>query len=78
MNPIDYAQLRSLKTRDLISALVRDGFEFDRQKGSHHHYYHPDGRRVTVSFHHSAETFPFIQEQAGWTETDLQRLKLLK
>jgi predicted RNA binding protein YcfA (HicA-like mRNA interferase family) len=84
MSTIDYSLLRSLKARDLISALIRDGFEFDRQRGSHHLYYHADGRRVTVSFHHPAETFPpktlkrIIEEQVGWTEADLQRLKLLK
>ncbi|MEA2032112.1 MAG: type II toxin-antitoxin system HicA family toxin [Euryarchaeota archaeon] len=59
-------------------------FEFDRQRGSHHHYYHPDSRRVTISFHSPAETFPpktlkrIIEEQAEWTEADLRRLKLLK
>ena len=84
MSMIDYSRLRSLKAQKLVSALIRDGFEFDRQRGSHHLYYHADGRRVTVSFHHSAKTFPpktlkrIIEEQAGWTEADLRRLKLLK
>jgi len=57
MSMIDYSHLRSLKAQKLVSALIRDGFEFDRQRGSHHLYYHADGRRVTVSFHHSAKTF---------------------
>ena len=84
MSTIDYSRLRSLKARDLISAVIRDGFEFDRQRGSHHHYYHIDNRRVTISFHSPAETFPpktlkrIIEEQAEWTEADLRRLKLLK
>jgi len=39
---------------------------------------------IIFSFHHSAKTFPpktlkrIIEEQAGWTEADLRRLKLLK
>ena len=84
MSTIEYHRLRSLKARDLISALIRDGFEFDRQRGSHHHYRHTDSRRVTISFHSPADTFPpktlkrVIEEQAEWTEADLRRLKLLK
>jgi len=84
MRSINYSRLRSLKARDLIGALVRDGFEFDRQRGSHHLYYHPDGRRVTVSFRRWVDTFPpktlkrIIEGQAGWTEADLRRLRLIK
>jgi predicted RNA binding protein YcfA (HicA-like mRNA interferase family) len=56
---INYGQLRSLTARELISALIRDGFGFDRQSGAHQHYYrHTDRRRVTVSFHRPGETFP--------------------
>jgi len=82
---INYGQLRSLTARDLLSALIRDGFVFDRQSGSHQHYYrHTDRRRVTVSFHRSGDTFPpktlkhMIEDQAGWTEADLKRLGILK
>ncbi len=80
---IPYAQLRSLTARELISALLRDGFTLDRQAGSYRHYYHPDGRRVTVSFHRPGETFErktlraMIEWQARWTEKDLERLKLI-
>jgi len=40
-----------LTAREMISALIRDGFGFDRGAGSHQVYYHTDGRRVTVTFH---------------------------
>lgn len=81
---INYSQLRSLTARELISARIRDGFELDRQVGAHQHYGHPDGRRVTVSFHRPGETFEsktlksMIEIQARWTDEDLRRLKLLK
>ena len=81
---IDYSKLRSLQARELISALLRDDFSFDRQSGSHQHYIHPDGRRVTVSFHRSGDTFnlktlkAMIESQAGWTDADLRRLGLLR
>jgi predicted RNA binding protein YcfA (HicA-like mRNA interferase family) len=67
---IDYSQLRSIIAREIISALIRDGFYLRSQKGSHQRYHHPDGRMVTVSFHHPSDTFPpktlkkMIEEQA--------------
>ena len=81
--PIEWNRLRSLTTRELLSALGRDGFYLDRHAGSHMYYKHDDGRRVTVAFHGSGRTFRLgmlrlmIQEQAKWTEDDLRRLGLL-
>ena len=81
---INYARLRSLTARELISALARDGFVLDRQTGAHQLYLHPDGRRVTVSFHRPGETFEMktlrtmIELQARWTDGDLRRLKLMR
>jgi predicted RNA binding protein YcfA (HicA-like mRNA interferase family) len=81
---INYSRLRSLTARELISALARDGFVLDRQAGSHQLYIHPDGRRVTVSFHRPGETFEIktlrtmIEIQAHWTDVDLRRLQLVR
>jgi predicted RNA binding protein YcfA (HicA-like mRNA interferase family) len=80
---IDYGRLRSLTAREIISALIRDGFAFDRGRGSHRIYRHPDGRRVTVTFHSPGETFApktlrsMIETEAKWTEDDLKRLRML-
>ena len=80
---IDYSCLRSLTARELISALARDGFVLDRQAGAHQLYLHPDGRRVTVSFHRPGATFEIktlrtmIELQAHWSDRDLKRLKLI-
>ena len=82
--PIDYSQLRSVTAREIISALIRDGFYLRSQKGSHQRYSHPDRRMVTVSFHHPSDTFPpktlkkMIEDQARWNEQDLKRLKLIR
>lgn len=85
MSGIDYSKLRSLTARELVNALRRDGFRLDRQSGAHRQYYNSsDGRRVTVSYHHSSDTFSLrilrimIERQGKWTEEDLQRLGLLK
>ena len=83
MTEIDYSQLRSLQARQLISALIRDEFILRSQRGSHHRYRHPDGRRVTVPFSRPGDTFApktlrrIIEEQACWTAEDLRRLGLL-
>ena len=81
---IDYGRLRNLTARELISALVRDGFSFDRGGGSHQIYYHADGRRVTVPLHRGSSTLTrktlksIIETQARWTEGDLKRVKLIR
>lgn len=80
---IDYSKLRSITAREMTAALSRDGFTLKRAKGSHRRYAHADGRRVTVSYHKESDTFPpktlrtMIEEQARWTESDLQRLGLI-
>lgn len=79
---INYGRLRSLTAREIISALIRDGFAFDRGSGSHQIFY-CDGRRVTVKFHGPGDTFApktlksMIEVEAKWTEEDLKRLKLI-
>ena len=82
--PLDWSRLRGVTTREVIRALGQDGFLLRRQTGSHRIYRHPDGRKVTVSFHHSGQTFRIgtlrrmIQDQARWTAADLRRLGLLR
>lgn len=80
---INYALLRNLSAREIISPLIRDGFSLDRSDGPHQVYYHPDRRRVTVMFHGGSSTFTrktlkSMIEQARWTEDDLKRLKLIR
>jgi predicted RNA binding protein YcfA (HicA-like mRNA interferase family) len=81
---IDYRGLRSLTARELIAALLRDGFHFVRQTGSHQRYRHADGRRVTVAPHGTGDTFTIktlksiIESQARWSEEDLKRLQLIR
>ncbi len=80
---INYGLLRNLSARDMISALVRDGFAFDRGDGSHQIYCHADGRRVTVMFHGAGNTFTrktlkSMLKQTRWSEEDVKRLKLIR
>ena len=79
---INYSKLRSLTAREMMRALLADGFALKAQPGSHKRYQHADGRRVTLPYHSSGTTFvpktlrSMIEEQARWTEEDLQRLGL--
>ncbi|HIJ72954.1 MAG TPA: addiction module toxin, HicA family [Candidatus Hydrogenedentes bacterium] len=80
---IDYSRLRTLSARQLAAALQADGFELRRQRGSHRHCRHAEGRRATLSFHHASDTFPpptlrsIIERQAKRSEDDFGRLGLL-
>ena len=82
MSDIDYSTLRSLTARDLVRALIRDGFEFKRKVGSHERYAHEDGRRATVPYTRRGDTFAIgtlqsiIARQAQWNADDLLRLGL--
>jgi predicted RNA binding protein YcfA (HicA-like mRNA interferase family) len=58
MTALDWRGLRNLTAREIVNALIRDGFVFHNQRGSHQRYHHGDGRRVTVTFHRAGETFP--------------------
>ena len=84
MSEIEWRLLRNLTARQLINALARDGFVFYNQRGSHQRYRHPDGRRVTVTFHRASDTFPLgtlrsmIEVQAKWEDEDLKRLGLVR
>ncbi|HZA66282.1 MAG TPA: type II toxin-antitoxin system HicA family toxin [Geminicoccaceae bacterium] len=84
MSEIDWSRLRSLTARELIAALIRDGFLLRHRTGNHRRFRDPDGRRVTVSFHHQGGTFrpktlrSMIHDQARWSDDDLRRLKIFK
>jgi len=60
----------SLKAREIIRILEKDGWSLDRQKGSHMQFRHPEKPgTVTVSFHGSKDLSKFdissIRKQAG-------------
>jgi predicted RNA binding protein YcfA (HicA-like mRNA interferase family) len=81
--PIEWSKIRGISAKALTNALIKDDFYLKAQKGSHHRYYHPDGRRVTVAYHYPNETFclktlkAMIEEQTRWSDEDLRRLNLM-
>ncbi len=60
-----------MKVRDIIKRLSDDGWQLDRQTGSHRVVKHPSGRRIVVVAGHPSKDLPAgtvkaIFEQAGW------------
>jgi predicted RNA binding protein YcfA (HicA-like mRNA interferase family) len=84
MSDIEWRRLRNVTAREMIGALIRDGFVLYNQRGSHQRYRHADGRRVMLTFHRAGDTFPIgtlrsmIELQAQWREGDLRRLSLIR
>jgi len=44
-------RLPRLTGKEVVSTLLKHGFEVSRVKGSHHYVRHPDGRSTTVPVH---------------------------
>lgn len=43
--------LSQVKAKELIRVVIKLGFKFRDQSGSHAVYMHPDGRRTTIPIH---------------------------
>lgn len=52
-----------LKPREVVAILVALGFAEVRQRGSHKHFRHPDGRATTVPFHSGRDLSPILVRQ---------------
>lgn len=44
-------KLPQVKSKDLVKVVIKLGFKFRDQSGSHAVYIHPDGRRTTIPIH---------------------------
>lgn len=66
--------MKVITPKELIQLLESNGFVFQRSKGSHQLYKHPDGRRAVVPFHSKdlkTGTLLAILKQAGLSKDDL-------
>jgi len=76
-------QLKNKTCDDIISALLKDGFQLDEEVRTERIYRHPDGRKISIHYHKSSKTYgpgllKALLEDIGWTEEDMRRLKLIK
>ncbi len=60
---LDVARLPILMPSEIGRVLMEMGFFDVRQRGSHKHYNHSDGRGTTVPFHGSRGISPFLLRQ---------------
>jgi hypothetical protein len=85
--PNVWNQVRNISKGELITALERDGWTLDGNRGGIRLYIstrHTPSRRVEIHYHKSSETFrnPGLLKNVlgsiGWDLDDLKRLKLVR
>jgi len=79
---IELISLKKVSVREWMRALENASFKSRKNKGSHHLYKHPDGRRVLLVYHRQGETFgpktiKKILACTGWKTADLKYFNLL-
>lgn len=70
-------KLPAVSWKDAVKALERAGFIFDRQRGSHLVYYHPESQATAVVPRHAVikkGTLAHILKQAGLTRDEFLKL----
>ena len=70
-------KLPALSWKKVVKGLERAGFVFDRQRGSHMVYYHPESQATVTVPRHSAikkGTLAHILKQSGLTRDEFLRL----
>lgn len=71
------SRLPSLSWQQVVGALKQTGFVFDRQKGSHMVYYHPETNHTVVVPRHriiKAGTLREILREANLSREEFRRL----
>jgi predicted RNA binding protein YcfA (HicA-like mRNA interferase family) len=81
-------QIKNTTAEDLKKALERDGFTTEAKRGATLGFYKAattpggDPRRVVIHYHpkktYGGKFLEGLINDAGWTEDDLRRLKLIK
>lgn len=76
-------RLRNITVRELIHALERDGFSFQRSTRTGSYIYrHPDERITIIHYHRGGntlrrKTLASVLRSTEWDESDLRRLGLI-
>ena len=78
-----WKQLKNKTTGELVAALSKDGFKLADKVRTERIYRHPDGRKVTIHYHRSSDTYgasllKALLKDTEWSEEDMRRLKLIK
>ncbi len=80
-----WGQLKNLTADDLISALKKDGYTKDpasRDATIAFIKYGNPNKRIVIHYHpkktYGPKLLKALLDEAGWTEEDMQRLRLIK
>lgn len=79
-------QLKNVTPREIIQALGKDGWAEElKRSGARGFSKKQNGQRRYLTIHyHSGKTYnmgflsKLLEQEAGWSESDLRRLKLIK
>lgn len=83
-----WSQIKNTSAEDLKRALERDGFRAEGKRGAALGFYRPSStpngkpQRVVIHYHpkktFGGKLLEGVIKDAGWSEEDLRRLKLIK
>jgi len=78
-----WSQLKNKTADDLISALLKDGFELDEIVRTERIYRHPNGKLTSIHYHKRSSTYgpkllKSLLDDISWSEDDMRRIKLIK
>jgi predicted RNA binding protein YcfA (HicA-like mRNA interferase family) len=77
-----WEQLKNLTAEEIVRALKKDGWVKEKGSGAIHVYLGPDKKRVGIHYHphktYGPKLLKGLIEDIGWTESDFERLKLIK
>jgi predicted RNA binding protein YcfA (HicA-like mRNA interferase family) len=77
-----WEQLKNLTAEEIVRALIKDGWVKEKGSGGIRIYLGPDKKRVGIHYHPHKTFGPKLLkgllEDIGWTESDFERLKLIK
>lgn len=71
------SRLPQIKPKQFIRFFIKQGFQIQRQVGSHIRLCHPDGRKITIAVHNkpiAPGTFNSILKQANLSRDNFLRL----
>ena len=75
-------QLKGITAQQLVKALLKDGWEREETVGATQGFRHPEGRRIVIHVHPKKTYGPGLLKgllaDIGWSEKEMQELKLIK
>lgn len=72
------SKLPRITAKELVKVITKMGFQFDRQRGSHMFFKHPDGRITVIPNHPGEELGPGLLNKIIKEELKTTREEFMK